>query len=511
MDNQKNIINKLQIISALFQSKKYLETISKVKKLLHILPNNEFLNNMLGLSYTNIGKLDEAKSLYLRVIKLNPSIISYQNNYANVLKALNETEKAEEILERVIERKPDYINAINNLANLKKTLKKYEEAIKLYNKALSLTPENSIMMYNLALCYRSLRDFEKVKEYALKINISNPNFTLADKMISEIHNYKNDDIGHYETMMRKLNDINIDDDLANLYFAMAKANEDKNKYEQSFEFLRKANQLRGRERNYNLNFDILEFDNIKKIFLDMSCLNLKYKNQDNKIIFICGMPRSGTTLVEQIVSAHSKVISLGETDYIQKIANKEFENFSPNLKENINNKFSNNIMYEEYTSLIKKINSKEKIYTDKSLLNFKFIGFIKLFFPSSKIIVLRRDLNNNLLSIYKNDLQAKNLGWTFNIEQIIKYYNLFADYLMFWEKSIKNSFLEVKYENLVNDSTEISKKIINYCELDWEDGCLKYYNNKSAIDTASVNQASKPIYKSSLNNFENFKKYFNLK
>ena len=214
MDNQKDIINKLQIISALFQSKKYLETISKVKKLLHILPNNEFLNNMLGLSYANIGKLDEAKSLYLRVIKLNPSIISYQNNYANILKALNETEKAEEILERVIERKPDYINAINNLANLKKTLKKYEEAIKLYNKALSLTSENSIIMYNLALCYRSLRDFKKVKEYALKINNSNPNFTLADKMISEIHNYKNDDIGHYETMMSKLNDINIDDYLA---------------------------------------------------------------------------------------------------------------------------------------------------------------------------------------------------------------------------------------------------------------------------------------------------------
>ena len=150
-------------------------------------------------------------------------------------------------------------------------------------------------------------------------------------------------------------------------------------------------------------------------------------------------------------------------------------------------------------------------YTDKSLLNFKFIGFIKLFFPNSKIIVLRRDLNNNLLSIYKNDLQTKNLGWTYNSEQINKYYNLFTDYLKFWKKSIKNSFLEIKYEDLVNNSTEISKKIINYCELDWEDGCLEYYNNKSAIDTASANQASKPIYKSSLNNFENFKKYLNLK
>ena len=511
MNNQKDIINKLQIISAVFKSEKYLETISKAKKLLHILPNNEFLNNMLGLSYTNIGKLDEAKNLYLKVIKLNPSIISYQNNYANVLKALNETEKAEEILEKIIERKPDYINAINNLANLKKTLKKYEEAINLYNKALSFQPENSVMVYNMALCFRSLRNFKKVKEYALKINKLDPSFTLADKIISEIHDYKYDDINHYEIMINKINDINIDDDKATLFFALAKAYEDKNKFEQSFEYLKKANYLRDQKKKYNLNVDISEFNSIKKIYSHINNLNLEYKNQDNKIIFICGMPRSGTTLLEQIVSAHSKVKSLGETDFIQKIFNKELESFSLNSKENINNKGLNNTIYEKYISLIKKIDFKPQIYTDKSLLNFKFIGFIKLFFPSSKIIVLRRDLNNNLLSIYKNDLQAKNLGWTFNIEQIIKYYNLFADYLMFWEKSIKNSFLEVKYENLVNDSTEISKKIINYCELDWEDGCLKYYNNKSAIDTASANQASKPIYKSSLNNFENFKKYFNLK
>ena len=84
---KKDIVNKLQIISTIFQSGKYLETISAAKKLLHILPNNEFLNNMIGLSYTNMGKLIEAKNLYLKIIKISPSTISYQNNFANVLKA----------------------------------------------------------------------------------------------------------------------------------------------------------------------------------------------------------------------------------------------------------------------------------------------------------------------------------------------------------------------------------------------------------------------------------------
>ena len=167
MKNKDEILKELQIISNNFQFGNFLETISKSKKLLHILPNNEFLNNMIGMSYTNIGKLEEAKNLYLKMIKINPAVISFQNNYANVLKAENKIDEAEKVLERILERKPDYINALNNLANLKTTLEKYEEAIKLFEHALSIEPENSTMLYNVALCYRSLRDFEKVKKLVL--------------------------------------------------------------------------------------------------------------------------------------------------------------------------------------------------------------------------------------------------------------------------------------------------------------------------------------------------------
>jgi hypothetical protein len=161
---------------------------------------------------------------------------------------------------------------------------------------------------------------------------------------------------------------------------------------------------------------------------------------------------------------------------------------------------------------IDKIDSKKLIFTDKSLFNFKLIGFIKMFLPNSKIIVLKRDINNNLLSIYKNDLISKNLAWTYDINQILAYYRLFEDYINFWSKNIKDSFLEINYSDLIINTVNTTKKIIKHCDLEWEDNCLKYHEvNKSAIDTASANQANKPIYNSSLNKFENYKKFFNLK
>jgi tetratricopeptide (TPR) repeat protein len=513
MKNKNEILNEFQIITNNFQSGNFIETISKSKKLLHILPNNEFLNNMIGMSYTNIGELEKAKNLYLKMIKINPAIISFQNNYANVLKAENKIDEAEKVLERILERKPDYINALNNLANLKTTLEKYGEAIKLFEHALSLEPENSTMLYNIALCYRSLRDLEKVKEYALKITELDPNFTLADRIISEIQDYSQDNIGHYEVMEKKLTNKEIEDkNKITLLFSLAKANEDKKNYEQSFKFLKKANDLRKKENPYNLNSDIEEFNKIKKIFNNTELPYIKNENLNKKIIFICGIPRSGTTLVEQIVSAHSEVKSLGETDQVQSLISKTFENFTLSIDNVLqNNNFDQSFIYEKFINFVNKIENKMSIFTDKSLLNFKLIGFIKFFFPNSKIIVLKRDINNNLLSIYKNDLTAKNLGWTYDIKQINDYYKIFNNYLNLWNDSLKNPFFEVNYSDLINEPSKISKEIISYCDLKWENNCLEYYRiNNSAIDTASANQANKPIYSSSLNKFENFKKFFNL-
>ena len=514
MKNKNQILDEIKIISNIYQSGNYLEVISKSKKLLHILPNNEFLNNMIGLSYINIGRLDEAKNLYLKIIKTSPSITSYQNNYANVLKGLNKFNEAETVLEKIIERKPDYINALNNLANLKKMLRKFNEAIDLFEDALKIQAENYIILYNIALCYRSLRNFEKVKSYALKINKINPNFTLADKIISEIQNYNDDKLGHYEIMEKKLiNKEMKDEDRATLLFSMAKANEDLKNYEISFNYLKKANSLRRSNITYNFNSDLIEFNEIKNKFTDLKISNFGNYTSKRKIIFVCGMPRSGTTLVEQIISAHSEVQSLGETDQVQNIINENLnylnKDFDGLLKDY---DFDQNLIYDKYVRYIKSFNKVEMVYTDKSLFNFKLIGFIKLFFPNTKIIVLKRDFNNNLLSIYKSDLQSQKLSWSYDANEINNNYKLFIEYLNFWNKLFPNLFLELNYSDLINNTSNISRDIVSFCGLKWEDSCLEFYNqNKSPIDTASANQANKPVYNTSLNKFENYKEFFKLK
>ncbi len=502
------------MVSNIFDNGKYLEAISKAKKLLSELPGNEFLVNIVGLSYLKLGYLEEAKNLYIKMIKINPVAVSFRNNYANVLKSLQKNEDAEKILKNIIKKYPNYINAINNLANLNKDMKKYEEAIKLFKTALKIQPENTIILYNIALCYRSIRKFDEVLKYAMIINKTNPQFTLADRIISEIQDYKDENSEHLEIMKKKIlgNQLNETDQIP-LFFAMGKAYEDLKNFKLSFENYKKANLLKRKNISYNFNQELDEFNFIKKEFENFKESNYSNNFSSKKIIFICGMPRSGTSLVEQIVSAHPEVTSLGETDLIYKILSKKINFKSEKITNFLSNyDFKSNSIFHEYLNFIDKFNFSEQVFTDKSLLNFKFVGYIKTFFPNSKIIYLNRDFNNNFLSIFKNDLQGPQLNWSYDTKEIINFYKLFEDYIKFWNEVFPGYLHEVNYNELVKNPKEISKKIINYCELEWSEDCLKYYKkNKSSIDTASANQANRPVYKSSLNKFENFKEFFNLK
>ena len=507
MQNNTDLIHQIKIVTNNFQAGNFIDAISKSKKLLHKIPNNEFILNIIGLSYLNLGRLDDAKNLYLKIIKQNPKVTSFKNNYANVLKALDKFDEAEKILNELIKSNPNYINAINNLANLKKDLKDFERSIELLNKALAIEPKNITVLYNLALCHRSLRNYDQVLKYAELINNINPNFTQADKIISEIKNYKNSDANqHLAYMNKKIKDFNLtSDQKIPLHFSLGKAYEDKEQYEISFNHYINANNLRRASFEYDFSDEIKKFNLIREKFENVEIDQLKNK-KDKKIVFICGMPRSGTTLLEQIVSAHTKVDSLGETEFLGKIFKKiDLKNF--NLKE-INKK----TIFDDYIQFTEKLKIDKNFLTDKSLLNFQLIGFIKIFFPGSKVLVLKRDFDNNFFSIFKNELLGPQLKWTFDINEIKRFYKLFNDYIKFWNDIFPDFIMEVNYEKLVNNTEETTKNVLNYCDLEWEENCLNYYQkNKSSIDTASANQANKPIYKSSLNKFEAYKKFFDFK
>ena len=358
---------------------------------------------------------------------------------------------------------------------------------------------------------QSLGDFKLSTEYAYKVLDIDPNFTKADLLISLSQKYKDND-PHLIKMEAKLKNpsLNIEQKY-NLYFAISKAYEDLDNIDKSCSNLKLANKLKKSISKFNIKDEIKIFDNIKHNFSKIKNFNVsKIYPHNQKIIFILGMPRSGTTLIEQIISSHSEVYGSGELPYLSKIISGEFianSGLLTNTFSEIYSDFSpNNIIADQYFSYLKNYQIKNTFITDKAPLNFRWIGFIKAYFPTSKIIYTSRLAKDNCLSLYKNLFEG-NLNFSYDQKDLGIYYNLHLDLMKFWKNLLPDSFLEVNYESLIKDQESEIKKIINYCDLNWEEQCLKFNKNKNPIKTVSVAQARSPIYKSSVESYKKFSPY----
>jgi hypothetical protein len=293
---------------------------------------------------------------------------------------------------------------------------------------------------------------------------------------------------------------------------VSKAYEDMGNFDNAHKHMLIGNNLNRSKIKYNIQKDINLFEQIKEKFQDFNFSKNNIENfNTKKIIFICGMPRSGTTLTEQIIASHQAVYGAGELNYLSKTIKKNFfrnETLSHEVLSDISKEKLSSI-YNEYISFLDLYDFKETVITDKAPLNFRWIGFIKIFFPNSKIIHCKRNNKDNFLSLYKNSFDSNNLSWSYDQKELVSYYNLYSDLMKFWIEKIPGFIYEANYENIVKNQEEESKKMIQFCELDWDPNCLNFHkNNKTPIKTASIVQARKPIYKSSLRLSDKYSKYF---
>ena len=153
--------------------------------------------------------------------------------------------------------------------------------------------------------------------------------------------------------------------------------------------------------------------------------------------------------------------------------------------------------------------SKKNIFIDKMPPNFYWIGFIKLIFPNSKIIHITRNIQDNCLSIYKNMFGAQDMDWSYSETNIIRFIINYKEVMKYWKSKFRNSIYELKYEKLVKNKNEETKNLYNFCDMEWNQNVLEFYKTAKTIRTVSINQVKKPIYQSSVNSSDNFKKYVN--
>ena len=508
-----DIKEKIAIIHNLMRVKDFTQAIINCHKLIKLNPNISYLYNLCGMAYQGNNQIEKSIESFNLALHYDSENLAAMNNLANSYKSLNQYNKAEQIYEKVLKKDPKNIKCLNNFSNLKQILRDYESAKKLLLIAAETESKNIDILFNLAECYQSLGQLDHAKEYAYKILNLEPNHSATHRFISLMINH-NADTSH----LPKIIEIEKSDNFKNfssnqkvdIFFSLGKAYEDAKEYEKSFAYLEKANLIKNKETNYNLSSHEKLIKSIIKLFEDFDFDKIKKKDPEKQIIFICGMPRSGSTLIEQMIAAHSEVNGAGELSYVRDTVVKNFLAELRFNKQKIIEEASaeRNIIAEQYIELLKYHKFKTNIVTDKAPQNFLWLGFIKIFFPNSKIIHSYRNSKDNCLSIFKNYFPSNDMLWSFDQSNIANYYNFYLDLMNFWKTKFNESIFDVNYEHLVQSSEDELKKIFSFCNLTWDPNCLNFYKSKKTpISTVSVNQASKPIYKSSVNSNEGFSKY----
>ena len=505
------LLEKLETLNNHLMAKNYKKVIDGCNKILKKNPNIPYVLNLCGLALQGSKNTLASINFFSKAIEFEPENIAAMNNLANSYKALSKFDIAEKLYLKILKINPKYIKAFNNYGNLKQQIGDFNGCIELYLKALEIKPNVNIFL-SLAAAYQEIGNFKKCREIADKALTVQPRNTSIHKLISSIIDYKNDN-DHLIVMENLIKDKTLkNEQLVDLSFGLGKAYEDIGNYEKSFENLEKGNKLKKTKNNYKIDNQVKLFESITKTFDDLDLESLKQISKNKSIIFICGMPRSGTTLIEQIIAAHPQVNGAGELIYLQNSIEQNFiEDFKLNKQKIINEASSNNnIIERKYFELLDFHKFSSKFITDKAPQNFRWIGFIKIFFPNSKIIHCNRNAKDNCLSLFKNNFASSHMDWTYDQKDIAEYYNLYYGLMKFWNKKLPNDIYNANYERIVqNKETEI-KKLIEFCGLKWDSACLNHHKHiKTPISTVSVVQARKPIYSSSLNSNNKYSKYLN--
>ena len=493
----------VEISVNLFNTSNYKEVIKKTIPLIKKFPQTYILNNLLALAYNGLGKYDLAIETLDKAIKFNPNNIFVLNNLGLVHGNLDNNKIAEEYLSRALNITPSFLDASITLANLKSRTNQNEVAIKILEKMEKIYKKNYVLNFTLGNCYQQKGEFEKALVCFKNCLEIDPKNTGADKAISIMTKYKVGDL-HLKEMQTKFDMVKLDDHKILLGFALGKACEDIKDYNDSFKYLSVANKIKDQRTKYSIIEDEGLFKNIKEVFNIKNIPEIKPHNK--KIIFVLGMPRSGTSLIEQILSSHKEVHGAGELNHINNFIEKKFMRSKFEFNENKINNFKTDDLMEFQKYYMDKIQTDKKIIIDKAPLNFKWIGFLLTAFPNCKIIHSNRNAMDVCWSNYKNFFTSPRLNFCYNLKNLGKFYLLYKDLMSFWNNLFKNKIYNINYENLIKEQKKQTEDLLNFCGLDWDENCMAFYKNKKTVATASLVQVRSPIYKSSIEKWKNYSK-----
>jgi tetratricopeptide (TPR) repeat protein len=343
---------------------------------------------------------------------------------------------------------------------------------------------------------------DAIEAYTKALSIK-PDFATAHRNLSNIKKYTLDDTHFLQVKKYYDKDDLREDAKCNLSFALAKMYEDIGKLDEAFAHLLEGNALRKKLLNYSINQDKKLFTKFKNTqpHLLKNALEPKENLIELTPIFILGMPRSGTTLVEQIISSHSDVTGAGELNYIKQFGFKLATEIA-----NINT-LALSEFRQSYLSELSKVSFGKQFVTNKMPHNFQFISLICAAFPEAKIIHLQRNASATCWSNFKQYFVSNGLGYCYDLRDLVKYYNLYTDLMKFWQSEYSGKIYNLSYESLTTDQENQTRKLIKNLGLNWEVDCLSPHKNRRSVRTASQQQVRQTVYQQSSEAWRKYEPY----
>lgn len=291
-----------------------------------------------------------------------------------------------------------------------------------------------------------------------------------------------------------------DEDRANLGFAIAKALEDVKQYDLVFRYLDAANAMVRKAHPWTITQRHTEIDQIMQAHDRFDFFSAQTaETNDFAPIFVTGMPRSGTTLVEQIISSHSAVTGAGEIGIAHQLADATLRGGLKTGYSHVSDLGNDEIMRlgQDYAAKLRARYPLASRITDKSIQTYMFMGIIRLALPNAKFVVVHRDPRDTLLSIYKNKFPDGTHLYAYDQKDLALYWRTFEAMISFWKERLPDVFFEIQYEDLVADPEPQTRRLIKACGLMWEDACLSFHQNDRKVETLSLYQVRQPIYRGS--------------
>jgi tetratricopeptide (TPR) repeat protein len=483
------------------------DAIASYRRAVEIMPGYGEAFYNLGNALSEARRFEEARESLDAACRAMPTHAPSHNNLADALRELGRLEDAAEHLRRALEIDPDYALAHYNLGNVARLLDQPDEALAHYQRALELKPDDAQAAANIGNLVMERGDGGEAERWYDKALAIDPGDAETYRFLSRVHRFDAADplIGRMAGLMAQ--DNVTDAKAMHLGYALAKAYEDLGRYDEAFAMLERANGIMRSSLEYTIERDETVADEIIRC-VDADFLAARAGSGDAGAapIFVTGMPRSGSTLVEQILAAHPAVYGAGEVDFLRTAL---LDGFQPQRGETLAdflNAQSGGDFAHRGAAYQQKFSGRDAgtaRNADKNLFNFWHIGLIPLMLPEARVVHCVRDPLDCCVSIYKTYFVG-NLPFSYDLTELGRYYRIYDRLMTHWRSLLPDFVYELSYEALVGDQEGESRRLLEFCGLDWDDAVLDYRTAERSVITASAAQVREPIYASSIGSWRRF-------